>query len=104
MRGSTLCFQGPALVQLQRGPGVLPVVHVLRRARATVEVAGPETLIVKAGDVRLETKGARFVLDVDSTGECDLRMISGEVRAHDVDGNRVVEPAGRFRLRQRRAR
>jgi len=104
MRGSTLCFQGPALIQLQRGPDVLPVVHVLRRARATVETAGPETLVFKAGDVRLEAKDARFVLDVDTTGACDLRMISGDVRAHDAEGNRAVGPAGRFRLRQRRAR
>ena len=121
VRGSRLCFEGPALVQLQRGPDVLPVVHVLRRARATVETAGPETLVIKAGDVRLEAKYARFVLDVESTGECDLRVISGEVRAHDADGDRAVGPgalarptespahtgagpAGRFRLRQRRTR
>ncbi|MHC4199026.1 MAG: zf-HC2 domain-containing protein [Planctomycetota bacterium] len=104
IRGSRLRFEGPALVQLQRGPDVLPVVHVLRRARATVEAAGPETLVIEAGDVRLEAKDARFVLDVDSTGECDLGVISGEVRAHDADGNRAVGPAGRSRLRQRRER
>lgn len=96
LREGKLHLDGPALVQLERGREGATVVHVLREARASLDVAGGKGLEIRIGGARLVAREARLTLNVEPTGACELRVLSGRVAAYDGDSERaIVAGAGR---------